>query len=131
MVALTLRVFILLMLNYLLQGSAMMYIGEASQVMDVLAGKMHLCDFAAELEQCPDGPHCIGPGGTKYTSDGLYSFDIWSVRTYMRDSLTTILQGSNYSNLVDSIQDNFAPGEYGLESYWCRILACFLFMLNE
>ena len=27
-----------------------------------------LCDFAAHLENCPEGPNCIGPGGTSFTA---------------------------------------------------------------
>jgi len=131
MVALTVRVVTLLMLNYFLQGSAMMYIGEATQVMDVLGGKMHLCDFAYDLEDCPDADHCTGPGGTKYKKDSLYSFDVWSVRNYYRDSLKAILNGSKLNDLVEDIDDKFYPGEYGMENYWCRVLACFLFMMNE
>jgi len=96
MTALTIRCFMLLCLNYLLQGSAIMYIGEESQVMDVLAGKMHLCDFAYDLEDCPDHTHCTGPGGTKYEADGLYSFDVWSLRMYMRDALAAAVKGTKH-----------------------------------
>jgi len=142
MTALTLRCFLLLGLNYLLQGSAIMYIGEESQVMDVLAGKMHLCDFAYDLEDCPEDNHCTGPGGTKYVSDGLYSFDVWSLRMYMRDTVQAALKGTKYGEKLlaedpkdpykrNAIQKTFDPGEYGLESYWCRVLACLIFMINE
>jgi len=131
MVALTFRVMTLLVLNYFLQGSAMMYIGEASQVMEVLAGKMHLCDFAYDLQNCPHDKHCTGPGGTLYQKDNLYSFDMWSTRSYMRDSLKAILKGSRLNDLAEDVDHKFVPGEYGMENYWCRLLACFIFMLNE
>ena len=29
------------------------------------AGQMWLCDFGAPLDQCPDDPSCMGPGGTQ------------------------------------------------------------------
>jgi len=131
MIALTFRAFLMLSLNYLLQGSAIMYIGEESQIMDVLSGKMHLCDFAKELEECPEGPHCMGPGGDNFTASSLYAFDIWSVRSYMRDTLKAALTGTKHENLVSDVAATFSPGEFGMESYWCRLLACFLFMMNE
>jgi len=123
----------LLILNYFLQGSAMMFIAEESQVMDVLSGKMHLCDFAYDLEECPDHNHCTGPGGTKYTADGLYSYDIWSVRIYMRDTLKAAVSGTPLDSpeLKKKVDKAFAPGEYGMENYWCRVLACFIFMMAE
>jgi len=121
----------MLALNYLLQGCAIMYIGEESQIMDVLSGKMHLCDFAAALEECPDGPHCTGPGGEHFTASSLYSFDVWSQRSYMRDTLKAALADTKYSDLVPDIDEKFAPGEFGMENYWCRLLACFLFVMNE
>jgi len=129
--ALVFRNFMMLALNYFLQGSAIMYIGEESQIMDVLAGKMHLCDFAKDLEECPHGDHCMGPGGDKFTASSLYSFDIWSVRSYMRDTLKAALTGTKYDGLIPDVLTNFNAGEYGLENYWCRLLACFLFMMNE
>jgi len=129
--ALVFRSFLMLALNYLLQGSAIMYIGEESQIMDVLAGKMHLCDFAKDLEECPGGDKCMGPGGDQFTASSLYSFDIWSVRSYMRDTLKAALEGTKYDKLIPAIDTSFNPGEYGMENYWCRLLACFLFMMNE
>jgi len=129
--ALVFRNLMMLALNYFLQGSAIMYIGEESQIMDVLAGKMHLCDFAKDLEECPHGDHCMGPGGDKFTASSLYSFDIWSVRSYMRDTVKAALSGTKYEKAIPDVLTNFNSGEYGLENYWCRILACFLFMMNE
>jgi len=133
MLALCWRSWMLLILNYFLQGSAMMFIAEESQVMDVLSGKMHLCDFAYDLEECPDHNHCTGPGGTKYTADGLYSYDIWSVRIYMRDTLKAAVSGTPLDSpeLKKKVDKAFAPGEYGMENYWCRVLACFIFMMAE
>merc|ERR1712150_415009 len=74
-----------------------------------------------------------GPLGTKYEPDGLYSFDVWSLRIYMRDALKAAVKGTKYEKELtdDSVDTIFAPGEYGMESYWCRFLACFLFMMNE
>merc|ERR1719195_1596382 len=109
MTALTFRCLLLLMLNYLLQGSAIMFIGEESQVMDVLAGKMHLCDFAYDLEDCPEANHCTGPGGTKYEPDGLYSFDVWSLRIYMRDALIAAVKGTKHETMLSNIESVLDP----------------------
>jgi len=133
MLALCWRSWMLLALNYLLQGAAIMFIAEESQIMDVLSGKMHLCDFAYDLEECPKGNHCTGPGGSKYTPDGLYSYDIWSVRIYMRDALKAAVTGTPLDTKAfkEQVDTSFDPGEYGMENYWCRVLACFIFMMAE
>jgi len=129
MTALAYRSVLMLFINYLLQGSAIMFIGEESHVMDRLSGKMHLCDFAKNLENCPDGNACLGPGGEKYTASGLYSYDIWNVRKWMRDSLKSVMEGDKGDeNQVNTL---FDPGEYGMENYYCRMLACFIFMMAE
>mmetsp|Transcript_78719 Transcript_78719/g.230954 ORF Transcript_78719/g.230954 Transcript_78719/m.230954 type:complete len:428 (-) Transcript_78719:135-1418(-) len=123
---LVLRSGLMLILNYVLQVSAIILIGEASQVMDVLAGKMHLCDFGKNLETCPNDVGCVGPGGTRYTAPRLYSFDIWSVRVFFRDSLIGM-----FPDQKDDIMKNVDPGEYGMENYYGRLMAIFIFMLVE
>jgi len=129
--ALAFRAVMMLFVNYLLQGSAIVFIGEESQVMDRLSGKMHLCDFASNLENCPDAKSCLGPGGELYTASTLYDYDIWNVRKWMRDSLKTVIEGTDLEGKTDSVQTIFDPGEYGMENYWCRLLACFIFMMAE
>jgi len=32
---------------------------------------------------------------------------------------------------IDKVDDSFAPGEFGLENYWCRVMACLIFMMAE
>jgi len=129
--ALVLRSFMLLALNYLLQGSAIMFIAQQSQVMAVLGGKMHLCDFAYDLEECPDHNHCTGPGGTKYTASSLYNYHLFSLRSYMRDILMDSVKGTKYEHLAEKSHEVFYPGEYGMENYYCRLLACMIFMIAE
>jgi len=132
MTALAYRSVLMLFVNYLLQGSAIVFIGEESQVMDRLSGKMHLCDFGRMLEHCPDGNSCLGPGGEMYTASTLYSFDIWNVRKWMRDSLKMVIKDDpDLSSKKEDVESLFAPGEYGMENYWCRVLACFIFMMAE
>lgn len=116
----------ILAINYFMQVSAIILIGEASQVIDVLAGKMHLCDFGKDLGSCPNASGCVGPGGTSIEAKRLYAFDIWAVRNYVRQALVDL-----FPDLQDEIMNRVDPGEYGLESYRGRLLACFLFMLVE
>merc|ERR1711963_1238204 len=133
MTALAYRSVLMLFVNYLLRGSAIVFIGEESQVMDRLSGKMHLCDFGRNLEHCPFGEACTGPGGEKYSASTLYSFDIWNVRKWMKESLVAVIDGTDLAKngKKEKAEELFAPGEYGMENYWCRMLACFIFMMAE
>jgi len=86
---------------------------------------MHLCDFGAHIENCPEGPNCIGPGGQHIIDPGsLYAYDIWNTRKFMRDSLKAV-----FPELKDKIDKKVDPGEYGVESYYCRLLCIFVFMV--
>jgi hypothetical protein len=132
--ALCFRSFLLLALNYLFQISAIIFISEESQVMDVLGGKMHLCDYGKQLDHCKewaDHPGCVGPGGTVFKPPRLYSFDIWNVRKWMRDQLLVLF--ADEPDIKEKLMnpDLVDPGEYGMENYNCRIFACFLFTLTE
>lgn len=129
--ALVFRAWLLLAVNYVLQGGAIMFIAQESQVMDVFSGKVHLCDFAYDLEDCPDGNHCTGPGGTKYTGSGRMSFDVWSIRSYMRDMVKASVKGTRHEHLVNKANQIFYPGEFGMENYYCRLVACCIFMIAE
>jgi hypothetical protein len=98
-----------------------------AEVMDKFAGQMNLCDFGAMVETCPGGSNCIGPGGTNYDNPGrLYKFNVWLTRTFLRDSLATLLAGTEQEAEIAAKID---PGEYGLENYWCRIMAVFLYLM--
>mmetsp|Transcript_94965 Transcript_94965/g.188105 ORF Transcript_94965/g.188105 Transcript_94965/m.188105 type:complete len:442 (-) Transcript_94965:271-1596(-) len=132
--ALCFRSFLLLALNYVFQVSALIFISEESQVMDVLGGKMHLCDYGKQLDDCKDWedhPGCVGPGGTVFKPPRLYSFDLWNVRKWMRDQLLVFF--ADEPDIMAKLKDPALvdPGEYGMENYNCRIFACFLFTLTE
>lgn len=88
-------------------------------------GQMHLCNFAAGISECPDGPNCNGPGGTKYTSERLYNFALWSTRVYVRDAFLKV-----FPDREADIMQNVDPGEYGLESYYLRITCCIIFIIG-
>merc|ERR1711869_161229 len=117
MVVLTMRTFFFLFVNYVVQVLAVYYIYDAQSNMAPFASQMHLCDFGAHMQNCPGDKNCLGPGGTDYKTPGrLYSYDAWSTRTYVRDSLAALLH-----NRTDDVHTLVDPGEYGLESYTCRM----------
>jgi len=132
--ALTFRSFLLLAINYVFQISALVFLTEESLVMDVLGGKMHLCDYGRTLEDCDqEKPQhgCKGPGGTVYTPPRLYGYDTWAVRKWTRDTLASFFEDDEKvkNNIMD--MNKIDPGEYGMENHECRIFACFLFTLAE
>merc|ERR1719254_452569 len=88
---LAIRSYLFLFVNFFLQGFILYMICQEELVMDKYAGEMHLCNFGAGIQDCPGGENCIGPSGTNYKDAGrMYSYDSWSTRTYVRDSLKAI-----------------------------------------
>lgn len=124
LISVVIRVYFFTMLNFLMQGFLLSMIGEEQLMMYPFAGQMHLCDFGASIKECPDAPNCKGPMGTTYSMPRLYSFPIWSTRVFVKDSLKAI-----FPDLAEEIDAKVDPGEYGLESYHCRLACVFLFML--
>jgi len=100
-------------------------ISKEERVMSKYGGQMHLCDFGAEIQNCPHGTNCIGPGGTTYTSARLYDWEMWNTRVYVRDSFKAL-----FPDRADDIMDKVDPGEYGLESYHLRVVSCLLFVIG-
>lgn len=122
---LMIRAYFFLACNICLQGFLLYMISKEERIMSKYGGQMHLCDFGAEIVNCPDGPNCIGPGGTTYTSARLYNWEMWNTRVYVRDSLKAL-----FPDRGDEIMDKVDPGEYGLESYHLRIVCCLLFVIG-
>jgi len=118
------RSFLLIGVSIFLQVSLLVMLARKESVYDTFAGQMFLCDLGAGCIQ-GQGTMCTGPSGTEITPPRLYSFDIWSTRLYVRESLKKI-----FPDKQDDIQDLVDPGEYGLESYWCRLLCCILFVMS-
>ncbi|CAK9024303.1 unnamed protein product, partial [Durusdinium trenchii] len=116
LISVVIRVYFFTMLNFLMQGFLLSMIGEEQLMMYPFAGQMHLCDFGASIKECPDAPNCKGPMGTTYSMPRLYSFPIWSTRVFVKDSLKAI-----FPDLAEEIDAKVDPGEYGLESYHCRL----------
>eukprot|EP00930_Biecheleria_cincta_P013020 TRINITY_DN11816_c0_g1_i2.p1 TRINITY_DN11816_c0_g1~~TRINITY_DN11816_c0_g1_i2.p1 ORF type:complete len:543 (+),score=74.13 TRINITY_DN11816_c0_g1_i2:47-1630(+) len=105
------------------------YIDKDEKVFAKFGGQMYLCDFGANLQQCtedPQFPGCTGPGGTRMTAPRLYDVSTWITRVFVRDSL----KGMFPNMTLDEINANADPGEYGIESYWCRVICTFIFILH-
>jgi len=122
---LSIRSFMFLVVNYIAQGCILYMIAKEENVWDLFAGQMYLCDFGRDANNCPDGPDCVGPGGTLFSAPRVYSWDLWTTRMYVRDSLVAL-----FPHMKDEIHKNVDPGEYGVESYWCRLLCCTLFTVT-
>jgi hypothetical protein len=119
-----LRSLVFVFANIAVQGWILVMFSKEQLVMNKLSGRMSLCDFGAHMDQCPEGPGCLGPGGTRFEPLRLYPFTQWSTRTFVRDTLKIV-----FPERADEIQNRVDPGEYGVESRYCRFLCCFLFMM--
>lgn len=122
---LAVRSIIFLFVNVVLQGFLLYMLSKEERIMDQFGGQMYLCDFAAHLTSCPDGPNCVGPGGTAYSPGRLFDWDLWTTRIFVRDSLEKV-----FPDRAAEIHQQIDPGEYGIESYYLRMVCCFLFVLG-
>ncbi|CAE7203613.1 rnf111 [Symbiodinium pilosum] len=118
------RVYFFCLVNFALQAFLLSMIGEEQHFWYPFAGQMHLCDFGASIQDCPHGANCVGPGGTSLSYPRLYDYDIWSTRTFLKQSLHAL-----FPKLTLSIDGSVDPGEYAVENFNCRCLCIFLFML--
>lgn len=118
------RSFILIAVSIFLQVSLLVMLARKESVYDTFAGQMFLCDLGAGCIQGYSS-RCTGPSGTEITPPRLYSFDIWTTRLFVRESLKAI-----FPDKQDDIDERIDPGEYGLESYYCRLLCCILFVMS-
>jgi len=125
MICLAFRAYLFVVLNYIIQTMFVYYIYDSQTNMNPYGGQMHLCDFASHVAKCPDKPDCHGPGGQEIPNPGsLYPYDIWNTRKFMRDGMMIL-----FPDRKDDIASNLDPGEYGVESYYCRLLCIFVFMV--
>mmetsp|Transcript_33002 Transcript_33002/g.77012 ORF Transcript_33002/g.77012 Transcript_33002/m.77012 type:complete len:496 (-) Transcript_33002:125-1612(-) len=122
---LVIKSYFLLLLNYVAQFAILYMIAKEEMIWDLFSGQMFLCDFGTDSASCPDGPNCIGPGGTVFTSMRYYSWNQWISRTFARDSMRAVFpeKAADIGKYVD-------PGEYGVESKNCRLLCCVLFIVS-
>eukprot|EP00930_Biecheleria_cincta_P043432 TRINITY_DN29823_c0_g1_i1.p1 TRINITY_DN29823_c0_g1~~TRINITY_DN29823_c0_g1_i1.p1 ORF type:complete len:462 (-),score=57.31 TRINITY_DN29823_c0_g1_i1:241-1626(-) len=118
-----------LSLTIILHVLLLTYIDKEEKVFDKFGGEMYLCDLGVNLEQCtedPDFPGCMGPGGTKMSAPRLYDWSTWVTRNFVRDSFKAMFPHMT----LDEINAKVDPGEYGIESYWCRVICVFIFVLT-
>ncbi|OLP86737.1 E3 ubiquitin-protein ligase arkadia [Symbiodinium microadriaticum] len=117
------RTFFYTFLNFALQAFLLSMIAEEQHFWYPFAGQMHLCNYGASMQDCPGAPNCVGPGGTALSYPRLYDYDIWSTRTFLKQSMQAVL------HLAPESIDHVDAGEYGMENFNCRCLCIFLFML--
>lgn len=116
-----------LIVNVVLQAAILKFLSKELNVMNRFSGQMELCDFGASLADCTAGTghDCKGPFGTDITAPRLYSWDQLMIRQFTRDSLKAI-----FPDMAGEIGEKVDPGEYGLESYGCRLVCCFVFIIS-
>jgi hypothetical protein len=93
-------------------------------VLDKFGGQMYLCDFGAQKVGCPDVPGCMGPLGTKMTPARMYNYQQWYIQNFVKTSMQQV-----FPEKFDEIEEKIDPGEYGVESYFCRNVCTFLFIV--
>mmetsp|Transcript_2767 Transcript_2767/g.4182 ORF Transcript_2767/g.4182 Transcript_2767/m.4182 type:complete len:446 (+) Transcript_2767:116-1453(+) len=120
---LVLRTWLFLILNCLLQLYLLTMLSKEENVMDLFSGQMNLCDFGAGVADCP-GPGCTGPQGTEYSAGRMRPWGVLLNRNFVKDSFVAM-----FPERAKDIEHNVDPGEYGLESYMCRLFCCFVFMI--
>jgi len=121
------RSYLLFALDLFLQSLILMMLAKHEVINDTFAGEMFLCDMGAGCNgiNANSGATCTGPAGTNITPPRLYSYDIWSTRVFVKQSLQTI-----FPDQAKEIGEKIDPGEFGIEDYWCRLLCCFLFIMT-
>eukprot|EP00931_Biecheleriopsis_adriatica_P073235 TRINITY_DN47567_c0_g1_i1.p1 TRINITY_DN47567_c0_g1~~TRINITY_DN47567_c0_g1_i1.p1 ORF type:complete len:489 (-),score=75.81 TRINITY_DN47567_c0_g1_i1:74-1540(-) len=126
--ALTVTSYIALILCVVLHGYVLMFVAKEERVIDDFSGKMYLCDFGASIDlgssACGDDG-CPGPGGTPISAPRLYNFPQWAVHNFVFDSLMAVFPES-HSHISSTVD----VGEYGQESYFCRILCIVVFLIS-
>eukprot|EP00929_Paragymnodinium_shiwhaense_P016393 TRINITY_DN1246_c1_g2_i1.p1 TRINITY_DN1246_c1_g2~~TRINITY_DN1246_c1_g2_i1.p1 ORF type:complete len:447 (+),score=67.84 TRINITY_DN1246_c1_g2_i1:120-1460(+) len=126
LLALTFASYVYLILCVIVHGALLVYMQKSDEVTDGFGGQMYLCDFGAWVDNCKEGdPACLGPGGTTMSPPRMYSWGQWVTRNYVRDALMAVFPDDQ-----DKIHNSVDPGEYGLESYSCRLLCVFVFLMS-
>merc|ERR1711908_182186 len=77
------------------------------------------------MSSCPGHNWCRGPHGTDITPPRLYDYGSWKTRSFTRDAILAL-----FPDKAKEIYEKVDPGEYGIESYSCRWLCCFIFMMS-
>lgn len=67
----------------------------------------------------------MGPGGSDITPPRLYGWVPWAVRGFVKSSLLAL-----FPERAADIAVAADPGEYGLESYYCRLMCVIIFVVS-
>jgi len=114
------KVFGFLLLCLCVHAGLLTLLSREEVVIDAFAGQPYLCNFGL---YCSDEMSCTGPGGTVVTPDRLYSYDEWTTRNFVKQSIKAIFP--DRAEDIDRVVD---PGEYGAETFFGRLLCCFIFI---
>jgi len=55
----------------------------------------------------------------------MYNWGVWTTRIFVRDSFKSL-----FPDRAEEIEAKIDPGEYGIESYYLRIVCCFLYVIG-
>jgi len=124
-VMLALRVYINYIICITISMGLITYIGEETHIMNPLGGQMHLCDFGANIDACPDGDHCVGPGGTRFTPTRMYGYTQWAIQKFVKQALLDVVPDQE-----DLINAKVDPGEWGVENKYCRLSVVLCFFMS-
>jgi len=123
--SLSISSYLYLMLCITVHGMMLMFMNKEEHVMDGFAGQMYLCDFGENIERAErglcEGTDCIGPAGTQLSGPRLYSWSQWTLRSFVYQS---------FQQVFPDLDIAIDPGEYGLESYNCRLVCVILFVIS-
>jgi len=125
MTSLVVESYLFLFVNFIVQGGLLYMLAKEESVMGLFSGRMYLCDFGAGVGDCVGHSWCRGPGGTETTPHRLRDWVTFSNRNFARDSMKAL-----FPDRESEIHDKVDPGEYGVESYHCRWMCCFIFVMS-
>jgi len=112
---------IYLIVCMILHAALLKYVSKEERVMDGFAGQPYLCDVGAFLQTTAQ----LGPGGTEMSAPRLYSWGQWVTRCFVRDALV-----GTFPDQEKDIKVFADPGEYGIESYTCRLFCVVIFIIS-
>lgn len=119
---LSIRAYIFLFLNVFIQASLLTYVSREEYVKEPFGGEMYLCDFGSRAEN-DKGDRGRGPGGSEFSVARIHDFTTWQTRRYAERAFLAL-----FPEKTKEINEHVDPGEFGLESYYCRIICCLVFM---
>eukprot|EP00930_Biecheleria_cincta_P069405 TRINITY_DN57148_c0_g1_i1.p1 TRINITY_DN57148_c0_g1~~TRINITY_DN57148_c0_g1_i1.p1 ORF type:complete len:435 (+),score=62.17 TRINITY_DN57148_c0_g1_i1:28-1305(+) len=115
-IVLSLTVYVWVGINIFFQFYLLASIELQENQMNLFSSQMYLCNY---------GIGARGPGGTEISALRMYSFQAWSMRNFIRESLASVIPHKR-----EQIMDSIDPGEYGAQSNVCRYICCFISVMQ-